>query len=440
MPTSSPEPLAFLTHELRMPGLACTRSSLALSRRSTGLGRLARRLACAVPGLLVAVLGCREDADSPTAPQPAPTLATSATPALAFYQLSAGNNHTCGVTTDNRAFCWGFVGVSGPIALGDGTSKGSLTPIAVVGGLRFRQVSAGYFSDCGVTLDYRAYCWGDNARGELGDGTTTFRLRPVPVAGGHQFRQVEVAFQHACGVSYPDHRAYCWGDNSNGQLGDRTRINRLTPVAVAGTLAFRQVTTGNKHTCGVTTDNRGFCWGNNQAGQLGDSTTVFSRVKPTLVARGHQFRQVDAGRDHNCAVTTDNRAFCWGEGRFGQIGNGKLASYNWPQAVAGGLFFSRVSAGAFHTCGETTGNRAYCWGTNGLGQLGDGTDITRLMPVAVVGGLAFAQVSAGVFQTCGKTPGSVGYCWGSNFYGELGDGRGGLAAKSLMPVAVAGPM
>jgi alpha-tubulin suppressor-like RCC1 family protein len=420
LPTSSPEPLALLTQELRMPRLARIRFSLAL---------------------LVAALGCREDAESPSAPVPAPALVTSATPALAFYQMSAGNDHTCGVTTDNRAFCWGFVGLSGPIALGDGSSKGSPTPVAVVGGLQFRQVSAGYYSTCGVTTDYRAYCWGDNGRGELGDGTTTERLRPVAVAGGHHFRQVDVSFQHTCGVSYPDHGAYCWGDNAEGQLGDGSRTIRLTPAAVTGTLAFRQVTAGYNHTCGVTTDNQAFCWGNNRVGQIGDSTTVFRRVKPTLVARQHQYRQVDAGRDYNCAVTTDDRAFCWGEGRYGQIGNGKLAFYFWPRAVAGGLFFSRVSAGAFHTCGETTANQAYCWGTGGHGELGDGTYTdNQLTPVAVVGGLTFAQVSAGSFQTCGKTPASVAYCWGSNFYGELGDGTGGIPNKSSTPVAVAGPM
>jgi len=192
-------------------------------------------------------------------------------------------------------------------------------------------VSAGYYSTCGVTTDYRAFCWGDNARGELGDGTTTDRLRPVPVAGGRQFRQVEVTFQHTCGVSYPDHRAYCWGDNAEGQLGDGTRTIRLTPVVVTGTLAFRQVTAGYNHTCGVTTDNRVFCWGNNNVGQIGDSSTVYRRLKPTRVAGTRQFRQVDAGRNYNCAVTTNDRAFCWGEGRNGQIGNGKLAFYFWPE-------------------------------------------------------------------------------------------------------------
>src|SRR5882724_4244727 len=105
-----------------MPRLVCIPSSLAPPTRSGGLRRLRRRLAPTLAALLIVALGCREDAESPTAPEPGPTLATSATPALAFYEVSAGNNHTCGVTTDNRAFCWGLVGLSGPIALGDGSS------------------------------------------------------------------------------------------------------------------------------------------------------------------------------------------------------------------------------------------------------------------------------------------------------------------------------
>jgi alpha-tubulin suppressor-like RCC1 family protein len=374
-------------------------------------------------GLLVIALGCREDAESPTAPESAPALATTATTALAFYQVSAGVSQTCGVTTDSQLYCWG--------------GSGSLTPVAVAGGLSFRQVSAGYGHTCGVTTGYRAYCWGNNGFGQLGDGTTTNRLTPVPVAGGHQFRRVEMNFGfHTCGVSYPDNRAYCWGSNAEGQLGDGTTTQRLTPVPVAGTLRFRQVGAGGFHTCGVTTDDRAFCWGFNHYGQLGDSTTMARRLRPVLVVGGHHFRQVGAGRYHTCAVTTTDRAFCWGNGRQGQMGNGKASTSFWPRAVAGGLYFDRVSPGGLHTCGETTSNRVYCWGSNTEGQLGDGTFTQRLKPVPVAGGLTFGQVSAGFYHTCGKTPAAVAYCWGSNWAGQLGDGT---TTHRLTPVAVLGP-
>lgn len=371
------------------------------------------------------------------------SIIATATTALAFYQVSASWDHSCGVTTDNRAYCWGR---NSEGQLGDGTVTGRLTPVAVAGTLRFRQISASIGSTCGVTTDYRAYCWGDNPRGELGDGTTTRRLTPVPVAGGRQFRHVVTSFEHACGVSYPDNRAYCWGWNADGQLGIGTNTGpetghfgpySATPVAVVGTLSFRQVSAGYYHTCGVTTGDRAFCWGRNREGQIGDSSTAGRRLKPVRVAGARQFRQVDAGADHTCAVTTNDRAFCWGNGRQGQIGNGKAYLSFWPRAVAGGLGFTRVSAGLYHTCGETTLNRVYCWGANGNGMLGDGTNVDRLTPVAVAGGLNFNQVSAGGFHTCGRTPGAVAYCWGRGFSGQLGNGG---AASSLTPVAVAGAM
>ena len=106
-----------------MPHIRCT---LSLS---------ACRLASALALAAVAVLGCGEETVSPTAPEPPATLATAATAAPAFFQMSAGNDHSCGVTTDNRAFCWGFYGFSTPVALGDGSTNGSLTPVAVAGGL-----------------------------------------------------------------------------------------------------------------------------------------------------------------------------------------------------------------------------------------------------------------------------------------------------------------
>jgi alpha-tubulin suppressor-like RCC1 family protein len=400
--------------------------------------------------LAAALVSCQEDQQSPTAPESQPALVTT-TAALAFWQVSAGHIHSCGVTTDNQAYCWGY-NQSGQ--LGNGTDTGpelcsgaggsfpcATRPVLVAGGHSFRQVSAGAAQTCGVTVNYRAYCWGSNG-GTLGDGTTSSALIPVAVAGEHQFRSVETGLGgHTCGVTYPDNRAYCWGYNDYGQLGDGTLTSRLAPVAVLGGLQFRQVSVGQYHTCGVTTANRAFCWGWNKYGQLGDSSTATRRVRPRAVAGTREFRQVDAGGYHSCAVTTTDRAFCWGNGRDGQLGNGKTYLSFWPRAVAGGLSFARVSTGLLHSCGETTTNMAYCWGNNGRGQLGDGSsEPTRRTPVAVMGGHSFSQVSAGGLHTCGKTSAAVGYCWGYGFFGQLGDGSSSFGAESSTPVPIIGAM
>ena len=394
----------------------------------------ARSIAAAV-ALVLAAFGCSDDDTSdPVAPE-AITPETAAFPAAAtaapaFEQLSAGDFMTCGVTTAGAGYCWGhnFDG-----ELGDGTNTPRTTPRAVVGGLTFRQVSAATVHSCGITTDYRAYCWGDNLFGELGNGTSSGSTTPVLVAGGHQFRQIETGEFYTCAVT-SDNRAWCWGTSTT--LGTGATEDARVPVAVAGGLTFRQVTTGQQHACGLTTGGAVYCWGTNIRGQIGDSTNATYRPLPTKVSGGRTYAQVDAGWNHTCAVATSERIFCWGDGRLGELGNGKAYLSFWPRRVSGDLSFARVTGGSGHTCAETTTNKAYCWGSNADGELGTGsTGANRLTPVAVTGGLLFRQVTAGTAFTCGKTGANVAYCWGNNEFGELGDGT---KTNRPRPTAVAG--
>src|SRR3989441_171520 len=113
-------------------------------------------------------------------------------------------------------------------------------------------VSAGFVHTCGVTSSGAAYCWGNNTVGELGDGTYgTDRLTPVAVSGGLTFAAVSAGFYFTCGVT-PSGAAYCWGNNAQGELGNGTTTSSTTPVAVSGGLTFAAVSAGNTHTCGVT--------------------------------------------------------------------------------------------------------------------------------------------------------------------------------------------
>jgi len=164
-----------------------------------------------------------------------------------------------------------------------------------------------------------------------------------------------------------------------------------------------------------------------------------------------KFTVVTAGGWHTCAITTAGAAYCWGFGRFGQLGNGDTGTQTVPAPVAGGLRFTTVSAGRFHTCGLTTDSTAYCWGSNGWGQLGsesaadgctnrDGKDkqsiACSLRPRAVAGGRHFATLSVNGLHACATTGDHEAYCWGTNGSGELGIGPGPTSAHA--PTAVAG--
>jgi alpha-tubulin suppressor-like RCC1 family protein len=373
---------------------------------------------------LILIGGCKDEIQEPTAPQPAeaPSLAVAAAP-LSFLQVTAGDNHACGVTTDNRAYCWG----SG--ILGNGSvSEDQATPTRVTGTLLFRQISAGGDHTCALTTDNRAFCWGANSQGQLGDGTTAQRLTPRLVAGGLRFRQIDAGFSHSCALT-PANKAYCWGSGAVGQLGNGLTQNQLKPSAVAaGGRLFSQVSAGGGHSCGVTTSAQAFCWGRGAAGQLGTSGTS-TRTRPSLVVGGRSWRQLDAGWMHSCGVTTRDRVFCWGYGDDGEIGSGRYESRYEPTGVTTGIW---------HTCAETRGDKAYCWGHNVWGALGNDSGTWQsAVPIAVTGNLFFAQLSAGEHFTCGKNGSGTAYCWGLGSSGQLGDGT---ATNHWQPRPVAGSM
>jgi len=277
--------------------------------------------------------------------------------------VSAGIIHTCAISTENRAYCWGLDrddndGHSGQ--LGDGTAQDrTQRPVPVAGSLTFRQITVGDFHSCAVTVDYKAYCWGYNQSGQLGDGTTTRRLTPTAVAGGLRFRQLTAGRWTTCGLSYPDNRGYCWGNN--GALGDGTTMARLTPRRVSGDLRFRQLSMSWGQTCGVTTTYKAYCWGSGADGKLGNGTTS-NKLTPTPVSGGYQFREIHASARHTCALTTADRAYCWGANWAGQVGDGSTVQKRLtPRAVVGGLEFKSMSSGFDANCGVTPENRAYCW-------------------------------------------------------------------------------
>lgn len=242
-----------------------------------------------------------------------------------FVAITAGNHHSCALTQEGRAFCWGrSYGVGNMLAPGG-------APIEVAGGLRFKQIDAGENYTCGITTVGQAYCWGGNESGQLGDGTTDLQRYPKAVVDGRVYKSISA------------------------------NIPTQATIAVVNKRSWESTT------CAVTTDAETFCWGYGGFGELGplSNPSVVTRPNrvPTLPAKS-----VSVGGSVVCVVSVD-ALHCWGTGR---VGDGTEHSLRSPVTVGATREFVKVSVGLYHACALTQLGAVYCWGSDLYGELGRG--------------------------------------------------------------------
>jgi alpha-tubulin suppressor-like RCC1 family protein len=303
--------------------------------------------------------------------------------------------------------------------------------------MAYVQISAGRAHTCALAASQRAFCWGSNPYGALGDGTTAPRAVPAAVAGNLRFESISAGYDYTCGVAASG-MAYCWGENFGGQLGDGTTQLRTTPVPVYGSRLFRSVSAGEAHTCGVTTAGETFCWGA-PVGPGPDGSPLPNLLVPTTLGTP-SFSRISSGYEIVCALSAAGAPYCWGLFPPGvQFTDTTQSSAGYPLPVqTNGIVFVTVSAANKHACGLAPGGVAYCWGRNGSGQLGVGTTSDAVTPLPVSGALRFAALSArGPNHSCGITVDGAGWCWGSNGLAQLGTGAD---SGTTVPVEIAGDL
>lgn len=262
------------------------------------------------------------------------TLTVPATGALADYTVAtvaAGGGHSCAVSADGTALCWGR-GLNGE--LGTGRIEETHRPDFFGRGFfRFREVSIGQHHSCGIELDGRVLCSGWNVHGQLGGGFTVNLGAPQHINVDRRFTTISAGRHHTCGVD-EEGRAWCWGRGDHGQLGSGIRASALSPAPVPDDLRFAAIAAGDEHTCALTHEGAALCWGDNLLGRAGQPADVERVPIPAPVHTELRFTQISAGSLHTCALAADGRAFCWGFGGFGQLGGGTMRSSHTPVAVA----------------------------------------------------------------------------------------------------------
>ncbi len=341
--------------------------------------------------------------------------------------VSVGQSHTAAIS-DSRLFTWG-ANDSGELGQGDTLERH--TPTQLMSELRFSAVTSGGTHSCALDELGDVYCWGANDRGQLGQGDRDTRPSPVrgplPVAA----RRVSSDFAHVCAL-LADAKLFCWGRNQEGELGqddaippssDQTVRDALDPVEVPGA-NWSFADAGDGHTCAIRLDGSLWCWGRNTDHQLGQGGAAQIR-RPIQVGTELDWLHVESGQQYSLALKHDHSLWAWGLNEAVGSGEGNPfgiddEELDEPTRLGTASDWVTIATCVFHSCAINRGGELWCWGRNAEGQLGTGDTALASRPTRVASDMAEVDVSW--FTTCAVTRSGELSCTGKNEHGELGTG------------------
>jgi cysteine-rich repeat protein len=405
-------------------------------------------------------------------------------PAVDLVDIEAGARGACVISATNERWCWGFseegqLGIapiyqlepampsfSGPLVeleldrpeyrgvmcgvlldgtvecAGDGTLVASgtagaagyfepvtrhlrlPTPLSLVSDVQDLAMGDGFIC---VATTTNVQCWGDNASRQLGQGgvSTTDIVTPVPVMGLGAVDELELGAQFACVRT--GGMVQCWGENSSLQTGEGSGTDQSVPFTVPGLVDAVDLTLGEGHACALRASGAVYCWGEDGVGQLGDDdgNPADSAIPVQVGDLPPVLTQVVAGQDHTCALG-DGEVYCWGEGGYGNIGQGNENDTDAALPVLGIAGIVQIASGNNFICAVDGVGDMWCWGYSLDGHLGNGGELVtglgeELLPTPFLVGSGILDVEAGNSMTCIETVAGWS-CLGFRSAGQLGNG------------------
>jgi alpha-tubulin suppressor-like RCC1 family protein len=341
-----------------------------------------------------------------------------------WSSISCGSNHTLSIKTDGTLWAWGFSSPSGG-QIGDNTVIPRSSPVQIGTLTTWSSISAGNSENsAAIRTDGTLWTWGNNGDGQLGDRTLVNKSSPIQVGTLTGWSSVSFGFSFVLAIR-DNGTLWSWGLNNAGNLGQNNTIIRSSPVQIGTLTNWSKISGGLSHSMAIKTDGTLWGWGLNSSGQLGDNTTT-NRSSPVQIGTLTNWSDVFANTNSSTALKTDGTLWGWGLNTAGAVGDatnitrsspvqiGSLT--NWTNKVGSTSSSSHVMA--IKSDGTLRG-----WGLDTSAQLGRGfigSNISRSSPVQI-GEDQWTSVYAGNTFTTAIRGDNTLWAWGVNTAGYLGD-------------------
>lgn len=364
---------------------------------------------------------------------------------ITLPKVTARSNVRFFLTEDGQVWSWGsFQNLLNcryydRVAIKDHRLYGLTQPrrTLVTPSFKATDVSSGTSFAAVVTSVGEVWAWGANSSGQLGQQNTTTTSSPVSVVGGHSFTQISCGPNFIMGLKAGDGSVWEWGVNDNGQLGQGTNTNNTSsPVSVVGGHSFIKVSAGDLFSVGLKASGDVWCWGRGTVGRLGTGNNN-SVSSPVSVVGGFSFIDIATGLYHTLALLATGAIWSWGRNNMSQCGNNNQAAQNSPVSVSGSgtRSYTSIFAGDSSSLG-INGTALYGWGLKS--ETGGGTASYFAVPTAIDTAYSWSKISSGTTSTIGLTTAGILMAWGSavntmNYYDFASGVNSPIAVTTFYP-------
>jgi len=365
--------------------------------------------------------------------------------------LTSYRSETCALLQDGKPACWEIGSV--PTEYEDYNFEG----------VTFEKIAVGNAGVCGIDVNDSIRCFGGPFRDDTIESDWD-NPNQVPLridVGIDPEKAIDIAYEGGYSrfcAAMEDGNVWCWPSESPEAV-TKTYDDEKDIIAISSNCRLHkdgsvmcdqhvhepdvkditQITYGHRHGCGIDIAGEVFCWGDNRYGQLGQGYISPGYESGLKVALDKKAVQVVAGENSTCVLLEDNSMRCFGSNEYGQLGRGVASAFVLPGESdvaftdAGGAF------GLTSRCALLENGEAQCWGTNQAGALGTGNEKGVYAPVAVPypGGKKIKQISdIKSIHRCAVDVDGGFACWGNNLFGQLGTGD---KEDRLTPTSVSHP-